>query len=495
MDAVTLRGIVKKYPRVVANDGIDLSVARGSIHALVGENGAGKSTLMKILYGMVRPDEGGIEINGKPISFSGPQDAIAAGIGMVHQHFMLVGPLTVYENIVLGAEPPRPGLAGALGVWDRAQAQIEVARLSRQYGVAVDPQAKVETLSVGEEQRVEILKVLYRGAKILILDEPTAVLTPQECDALFATLRALRDSGATIIFISHKLKEVLSLCDSVTVIRRGKTVGSAAVKDTSREELARLMIGELKKPEEAAAFVYSGKPSQALLLENVSVLGSRGQEALSQVSLSVAAGEIVGVAGVEGNGQRELAEVACALRSPSAGRVVIGGRAGYIPEDRHKAGLMLAAPAWENMIIGRHGEAEFSRPWALKRAAVAAHGRRLISDYDLRPPELEQPAEDFSGGNQQKIIVGRELSKIPALLVAAHPTRGVDLGAAQLISAKILAAKARGAGVLLISADLDEILALSDRIVVLFAGKLMGEVTGKQASVERLGLWMAGVAG
>ena len=492
--AVSLRGIVKRYARVVANDGVDLQVGRASIHALCGENGAGKSTLMKILYGMVRPDEGTLEVNGKPASFRGPQDAIAAGIGMVHQHFMLVGPLTVYENIALGCEPRATGLRGLSGIWDRARARAEVERISKAYGVTVDPDARVETLSVGQQQRVEILKVLYRGAKILILDEPTAVLTPQESAELFSTLRRLRQAGSTVIFISHKLKEVMSLCDAATVIRRGKTVGSRAIKDTSREELAQMMIGELKTGASASSFVFKGAESTALRLAGVCAAGLRGEKALNDVSFSVKAGEILGVAGVEGNGQRELAEVVCGLKVPTAGTVTTAGRVGYVPEDRHKAGLMLGEQAWENMLLGRHWEEAFSGPLALKRQAIAEYGRTLIADYDLRPPELAQKAGDFSGGNQQKIIVGREISKRPKVLVAAHPTRGVDLRASQLIHDRILQAKAQGTGVLLISADLDEILALSDRIVVLFAGKIMGEISAAQATVERLGLWMAGAA-
>ncbi len=487
--AALLRGIVKRYPRVIANNGVDLEVASGSIHALFVENGAGKSTLMKILYGMVRPDEGTLEIDGQAANFRGPQDAIKAGIGMVHQHFMLVKPLTVFENVVLGDEPGR----NALGVWDQGKARSEVARLSREYGIAVDPEAPVATLSVGEEQRVEILKVLYRGAKLLILDEPTAVLTPQECTELFKTLRGLKAAGSTIIFISHKLKEVMSLCDAATVMRRGKTVGTKNISETSQQELAKLMIGEVDlkgKP----SLPYKGSPREVLKLERVSARGARGETALKEVSLSLQAGEVLGVAGVEGNGQKELAEVVCGLNRPDSGKISLEGRIGYIPEDRHQAGLMLGAEAWENMLLGRHWEKEFSSPLRLHRDVILSYGRRLISDYDLRPPELEQEAGAFSGGNQQKIIVGRELAKDPKVLVAAHPTRGVDLGASALIHQKIIEAKSAGTGVLLISADLDEILTRSDRILVLFSGRVMGEVPRAKADIETLGLWMAGVA-
>ena len=491
--AVSLKGIVKRYPRVIANDGVELSVASGSIHALVGENGAGKSTLMKILYGMVRPDEGAIEINGKATAFSGPQAAIAAGVGMVHQHFMLVGPMTVYENVVLGSEPFGGSAESMIGAWDRVKARTDTERLSKEYGLAVHPDARVEDLSVGEQQRVEILKVLYRGARILILDEPTAVLTPQEADALFNTLRRLRDSGATILFISHKLKEVLKLCDAVTVLRRGKTVGSWPISQVSQQDIARRMIGDLEEGE-LKAEPYGGPAADALSLERVVVIGRRGEKALQDVSLQVRAGEVLGVAGVEGNGQRELAELVCGLLPAAAGRVMRPGRAAYVPEDRHQHGLLLAAEAWENMLLGRQNERQFSQPFRLNRPAIERHCRQIIADYDLRPPEMAQPASAFSGGNQQKIVVGREISKAPSLLVAAHPTRGVDLAASRLIHRKILETKARGAGVLLISSDLDELLSLSDRIVVLFAGRIAGECARGEATVEKLGLWMAGVS-
>jgi simple sugar transport system ATP-binding protein len=492
--AVRLSGIVKRYPRVVANDGVTLTVAPGTVHALLGENGAGKSTLMKILYGMVRPDEGLIEIGGKPAHFSGPPAAIAAGIGMVHQHFMLVPPLTVAENVALGAEPALAGAAGRLGVWDRARARSEVAQLSAEYGLKVDPDAKVSSLSVGEQQRVEIVKVLYRGARILILDEPTAVLTPQEADELFVTLRRLRGSGATIIFISHKLKEVMALCDEATVMRRGKTVGTRRIAETTQQELAQLMVGELDLSErDLSAYAFTGEAKPVLVLTKATVLGARGEAALKEATVTARAGEILGVAGVEGNGQRELAEAACGLRPLASGTLSAPARVGYVPEDRHKHGLLLASPAWENVLLGRQREKKFGTPWALDRGAARGLAAEIIKDYDVRPPEAEQAAGAFSGGNQQKLIVGREISKEPGLLVVAHPTRGVDLGAARLIHEKILKAKAAGAAVLLISADLDEILSLSDRIAVLCAGRVVGQCARAEATVEKLGLWMAGV--
>jgi simple sugar transport system ATP-binding protein len=493
-DAVRLTGIVKRYPRVVANDGVTLTVAAGSIHALLGENGAGKSTLMKILYGMVRPDEGVIEIGGEVLAFSGPQDAIAAGIGMVHQHFMLVPPLSVAENVALGSEPSAPGPKGLAGVWDVEKARADVARLSKEYGLKVDPAAIVENLSVGEQQRVEIVKILYRGAKILILDEPTAVLTPQEADELFVTLRRLRDAGATIVFISHKLKEVMALCDEATVMRRGKTVGAVKIKETSIDKLAALMVGDLDASErDASSYRYAGAPKAVLSLDRASALGPRGETALKDATLGINAGEVLGIAGVEGNGQRELAEVICGLRPLSAGSLKVDGRIGYVPEDRHRHGLLLPAPAWENTLLGRHREAAFGTALAVNREAAKRLTAEIIKDFDVRPPEADQPAGAFSGGNQQKLIVGREISKLPALLVVAHPTRGVDLGASRLIHEKILKAKAGGAAVLLISADLDEIMALSDRIAVLCAGKVVGQCSRADAKIEKLGLWMAGV--
>jgi simple sugar transport system ATP-binding protein len=492
--AVRLAGIVKRYPRVTANDGVTLTVAPGSIHALLGENGAGKSTLMKILYGMVRPDEGVIEINGDVRNFSGPQDAIAAGIGMVHQHFMLVPPLSVAENVALGSEPDAAGAASLIGVWDTAKARADVERLSKEYGLKVDPDAIVENLSVGEQQRVEIVKILYRGAKILILDEPTAVLTPQEADELFVTLRRLRDAGATIVFISHKLKEVMALCDEATVMRRGKTVGAVRIKETSIDKLAALMVGDLDASErDASAYRYGGAAKTVLALEAASALGPRGEVALKQATLNVMAGEVVGIAGVEGNGQRELAEVICGLRPLSSGTLNVKGKIGYVPEDRHRHGLLLQAPAWENTLLGRHREPAFGSAFAVNREAARALTAEIIKDFDVRPPEADQPAGAFSGGNQQKLIVGREISKLPALLVVAHPTRGVDLGASRLIHDKILKAKAAGAAVLLISADLDEIMALSDRIAVLCAGRVVGQCARADAKIEQLGLWMAGV--
>ena len=492
--AVRLSGIVKRYPRVTANDGVTLTVTPGSIHALLGENGAGKSTLMKILYGMVRPDEGSIEINGKPEKFSGPQDAIAAGIGMVHQHFMLVPPLSVAENVALGSEPSAAKAAGLIGVWDLEKARADVARLSKEYGLKVDPGAIVENLSVGEQQRVEIVKILYRGAKILILDEPTAVLTPQEADELFVTLRRLRDAGSTIVFISHKLKEVMALCDEATVMRRGKTVGAVKIKETSIDKLAALMVGDLDAAErDASAYRYGGTPRTILALERASALGPRGEVALKSVTLEIRAGEVLGIAGVEGNGQRELAEAACGLRELATGTRVVEGRIGYVPEDRHRHGLLLAAPAWENTLLGRHREPAFGTAFAVNQKAARALTAEILKDYDVRPPEAEQPAGAFSGGNQQKLIVGREISKRPALLVVSHPTRGVDLGASRLIHEKILQAKAEGTAVLLISADLDEVMALSDRIAVLCAGKVVGQCARADAKIETLGLWMAGV--
>jgi ABC-type uncharacterized transport system ATPase subunit len=336
--------------------------------------------------------------------------------------------------------------------------------------------------------------VLYRGAKILILDEPTAVLTPKEADELFVTLRRLRDAGATIVFISHKLKEVMALCDEATVMRRGKTVGAVRIKDTSIDKLAALMVGDLDVSErDASAYRYAGPAKTVLAMDRASALGERGETALKAATLEVRAGEVLGIAGVEGNGQRELAEAVCGLRELSSGTLRVDGRIGYVPEDRHRHGLLLQAPAWENTLLGRHREPAFGTAFAVDRQAARTLTAEIIKDFDVRPAEADQPAGAFSGGNQQKLIVGREISKLPALLVVAHPTRGVDLGASRLIHDKILKAKAAGAAVLLISADLDEVMALSDRIAVLCAGKVVGQCARKDAKIEQLGLWMAGV--
>ena len=486
-----MEGITKRFPGVVANDGVDLELQEGQIHALVGENGAGKSTLMRVLYGLYPPDAGRILVRGAPARIASPRDAIALGIGMVHQHFVLVDRFTVAENIVLGSE------GGA--VLDLDGAGERIRDLAESYGFYVNPDSLVEDLSVGEEQRVEILKALYRGVDLLILDEPTAVLTPSETDQLFQNLRKLRADGKTVVFISHKLDEVLKIADRITVLRRGKVVGETAPSETSKEELAEMMVGRpvlfrLEKPD-----VEIGEP--VLVLEGVHAGGRvRG------VDLQVRGGEIVGVAGVEGNGQRELAEALIGLRRPTGGRVLLDGQdvtglrvtemrsrgIAYVPEDRHDRGLVLEMTVWENSILGRQG----------KRGFVGALGRLLIGKikelaqrlmrlFDVRARSIAVEAATLSGGNQQKLILARELDETPRVLIAHQPTRGLDVGAIEFVWRKILEQKAAGAAVLLISAELDEVYELSDRIVTIYEGSITGEY-GPDASPAEVGMGMTG---
>ncbi|HEV7209040.1 MAG TPA: ABC transporter ATP-binding protein, partial [Mycobacteriales bacterium] len=478
---------------VVANDDVELTVARGAVHALVGENGAGKSTLMKILYGMQRPDEGSIEVDGRRVSFKGPADAIAAGLGMVHQHFMLADNLTVLENIVLGAEPRR------FGALDRGAARLKIAEISRAYGLTLDPDRRVEDLGVGERQRVEIAKVLYRGARILILDEPTAVLVPQEVDALFASLQDLRAQGLTVVFISHKLDEVLQVADAVTVLRRGRSVASVDPRETTARELARLMVGgELPSPARTERIAPT---ADALTVTGLTLHAAAGRTVLDDITLTVGRGEIVGIAGVEGNGQSELVEALIGLR-PAAGRVLLAGadistwstrrrRAagiGYVPEDRQRQGLLLGAPLWENRLLGHLGGLLLDRRRARRETAD------IVRTYDVRTPGVDTPAFALSGGNQQKLMIGRELAGGPVLLLAAHPTRGVDVGAQAAIWAQLRTAVAAGLGVLLISADLEELLGLSDRLLVMLRGKLVAAVDPRATDAQALGAAMTGAA-
>ncbi|MBI3548839.1 MAG: ABC transporter ATP-binding protein [Elusimicrobia bacterium] len=505
--AVQMTGIVKEFARCRANDGAGLSVAKGEVHALVGENGAGKSTLMKILYGLYTPDGGDIRVGGAPVRFAGPEDAIAAGVGMVHQHFMLVPTLTVAENVVLAREPS--SLGGL--VFDKARAEAEVEALSKKFGLALDPKALVGDLSVGEQQRLEILKVLYRGAEILILDEPTAVLTPQETKAFFQILSGLRAQGKTVILITHKLQEVLAISHTVTVMRLGKTVGSVATAKTSEAELAQMMVGRpvlfqvertLKDPAVIA------KSPAVLELRGVTVRSSRGHDALKDVSFTVRAGEIFGVAGVEGNGQTELIELLTGLRTPGAGTMTLVGKevdfaaasaadmfrrgVAHVPEDRHRRGLVLDYAVSENVVLGRHREPEFASTWTIDFSSVRAFAERMIKDYDIRPADPSAHAKALSGGNQQKVVVAREMSRGPKLLVASQPTRGVDVGAIELIHKKIIAARDAGAAVVLVSAELSEILSLSDTIGVLYRGAFSGILSVQRATEETIGVLMAG---
>ncbi|MBI5838197.1 MAG: ABC transporter ATP-binding protein [Candidatus Eisenbacteria bacterium] len=500
--AVELLDIHKSFSRVKANDGVRLSVERGEVHAIVGENGAGKSTLMKILYGLYAPDRGEIRVGGRPVRFRGPADARSHGLGMVHQHFMLVRNMDVADNVLLGREG-----TWALGGLRRGRASRELHELSQRYGLQVDPSARVEDLPVGVQQRVEILRVLAHGAEILIFDEPTAVLTPLEVAEFFRVLRRLREQGKTSLLITHKLDEVMAVSDRVTVMRSGRVVGSRATATTSPTELANLMVGRdvllgvERRP---------GAPEGAVLeVRDLEVRDARRLPAVRGVSFTVRAGEIVGFAGVEGNGQTELIEAITGLRAPDSGSVRLAGTditrapvrrryaAGlaHVPEDRHKHGLVLEMSVAENLLLGRQWEPEFSSRGLLRRAGIASMARARVRDFDVRPPDPEIPARDLSGGNQQKVVLARELTRAARLVLAAQPTRGVDIGATEFIHAQLLAARDEGRAVLLISADLQEVMRLADRILVLYRGRVAGEARAEEATEEQLGLWMLGGAG
>ena len=495
--AVELSGIEKRFPGVIANHDVNLRVRPGTIHAIVGENGAGKSTLMKTLYGMHQPDAGTIAVNGVEHHFKSPADAIAAGIGMVHQHFMLADNFTVLENIILGSEP------GTSPVIDFGEARRRLAEIGRSTGIRLDPNRLVGELGVGQRQRVEILKVLYRGAKILILDEPTAVLVPQEVDELFANLRLLVDQGATVIFISHKLDEVLRVSDDITVIRQGTTVAEVKPADVDRGELAELMVGaELPSPEGRESPIGS---TELLSVGDLTV-GAAGERPLVRdVSFTVHSAEIVGIAGVEGNGQFELCEAILGL-TPSSGWVKIRGTEathastrerrnlglGYIPFDRHREGLLLSSPLWESTLLGREHEARFRRGPFVHAANARADCREIVDDFDVKTPGEEVPAFALSGGNQQKLVVGRELTDDPKVLIAAHPTRGIDVGAQAAVWDDIRTARDEGLGMLLISADLEELIGLSDRILVMYDGAITAELDPAALTPEVLGSYMTG---
>ncbi|WP_405089093.1 ABC transporter ATP-binding protein [Microbispora sp. NBC_01389] len=502
--AVELTGITKRFPGVVANSDIHLRVARGHIHAIVGENGAGKSTLMKILYGMQRPDEGEIRVAGSPVSFHTPADAISASIGMVHQHFMLADNLTVLENVVLGSEPRRGGLA-----LDFAAARRKIKEISDAYGLGVRPDVPVEELGVGDRQRVEILKVLYRGARILILDEPTAVLVPHEVDELFDNLRGLVREGLTILFISHKLDEVLRVADAITVIRRGTTVATVDPEDVTSRKLAELMVGsELPSPETRESTVTDvvALSVRDLTVRDLTGRTGGGRPVVENVSFDIRKGEVLGIAGVEGNGQAELVEAIMGMRPCEVTALTLGGadishwstlrrRAGgigYIPEDRHRHGLLLESPLWENRILGHQTRRPNVRgPW-IDRAGARADTQRIVEEYDVRTPGIDVDAAALSGGNQQKLIVGREMSGDPVLLIASHPTRGVDIGAQAAIWDHLRTARAAGLAVLLISADLDELIGLSDTLKVILRGRIVADVDPANVTPEQLGSAMTG---
>ncbi|HEY8060036.1 MAG TPA: ABC transporter ATP-binding protein [Acidimicrobiales bacterium] len=496
--AVELEGIVKRFPGVVANDGVDLAVRRGAIHALVGENGAGKSTLMKILYGMQPPDEGIMKVNGHPTAFRSPKDAIAAGIGMVHQHFMLADQLTVLENIVLGSEPSRTGRI------DFAEARARIDELSAAYGLDIDPNQTVETLGVGERQRVEIIKVLFRGAQILILDEPTAVLVPQEIEELFANLRELKAQGETIVFISHKLDEVLSIADAITVLRAGRTVATVDPREVTAGHLAELMVGsELPTPETRESTVTA---EIGLDIDDVSVKGVGDRWLLEHIDFKVHRGEVVGVAGVEGNGQTELIDVILGLQPVASGAIRLGGEdlvavdtrarreagIGYIPEDRHRRGMLMGSPLWENVMLGHQTQAPYAKgPWIDRRGAKR-QTEEILAIYDVRSPSVDVAGYALSGGNQQKLIVGRELTAGAKVLLANHPTRGVDVGAQAAVWDHLRDARAAGLATLLVSADLEELIGLSDRLLVILRGRIVADLDPATVTPEALGSYMTG---
>ena len=499
--AVELKGITKRFPGVVANDDINLAVAEGEIHAICGENGAGKSTLMKILYGMQPPDSGTIKIRGENVELSSPVQAIDLGIGMVHQHFMLADQLTVLENVILGAEPMR-----SFGRIDFEAGREHLDEVGRAYGLDINADDLVETLEIGERQRVEIIKVLYRGAEILILDEPTAVLVPQEVDELFRNIRELKASGATILFIDHKLDEVLEIADTITVLRQGQTVGTVKPEQVTARDLAEMMIGsELPVPDAGASTVTE---DIALEIAGLRVAGESDRAVVEDVSLRVHRGEIVGIAGVEGNGQAELVNAIIGIIAPDAGTITMLGREithasvrhrremglGYVPQDRHRDGLLLAFTLWENTALGHQTEEPYSRgPW-LSLAGMRDRASRIKSDFDVRTPDIEVPAHALSGGNQQKLIVGREMVAAPAVLIANHPTRGIDVGAQAAVWDDIREARSDGLATLLVSADLDELIGLSDTIVVMLRGRLVARLDPNEMTPRDLGAYMTGAA-
>ena len=495
------RGITKRYPNgVLANDHVNLRVRKGEIHALVGENGAGKTTLMKALYGLEQPDSGQILLDGQPTTIPNPDAAIRHGIGMVHQHFMLIPSLTIAENIVLGREPTKRGVIA------QGDAVRITRELSEQYGLLVDPEARVDVIPVGERQRVEILKTLYRGAEILILDEPTAVLTPQETNDLFRAVRALVAQGKTVIFITHKLREVKEISDNVTIMRRGTVVGTVRTADVTREEIARMMVGRevLDRTRKKAA----ARGPLVLAAANLNYVTPDGKRALADVSLEAYAGEILGIAGVEGNGQTELIEVLAGLTLPAAGKIIVNGKeitgegargtreagVSHIPEDRLELGLAADASIEENLIVDRYYRAPFSRGGFLNVRAEAENARQAIVDFDVRTPDAKVTARSLSGGNMQKLVVARELSAHPNLLLAAQPTRGIDIGATELVHRQLIAARDAGTAVVLVSADLGEVMALSDRLAVMYNGEIVALFTDVPSlTEEELGYYMLGI--
>jgi len=493
------KDIVKQFPRVLANNDVNITLHKGEILSLLGENGAGKSTLMNVLYGLYTPTSGKILLNGQEVQFNSPKDAIDLGLGMVHQHFMLLDPFTVTENIILGSEP------GKAGTIDYKQARREVKEISEKYNLKIDPDAPIETLSVGLQQRVEILKALYRKAKILILDEPTAVLTPQEVDELFEVIRDLRSSGVSVIIITHKLEEVMAISDRVYILRGGEVVGERNTSDTDKTDLANLMVGrevvltvekEDKQPGE----------TPILTIEDLRVLNLKNFPAIDGITLDVKPGEIVGIAGVDGNGQTELAEALIGLLQVESGKIthlgddithmrtkeLIGRSISYVPSDRHRFGLILPMTIGENIMLGYHDRKPYVRGLQLNYKYINSHAEELVEAYDIRTPDVQNPAEKLSGGNQQKVILARELSREPTFLLVSQPTRGLDVGAIEYIHKQILAMRDRNVAILLISLELEEIFALSDRIEVLYEGKIVKEFDPKKTSHKEVGYYMTG---
>jgi simple sugar transport system ATP-binding protein len=495
-----LKGITKRFPGVVANDSVDFDLRRGEVHALLGENGAGKSTLMNVLYGLYQPDEGEMQVNGKPVSIRSPKDAIDLGIGMVHQHFMLIPVMTVAENIVLATEPTR---GGVLIDYDQAVARAE--QIARTFHFSINPRAKVENIGVGQQQRVEILKALYRGADILILDEPTAVLTPQETRELFGILRSLTREGMSVIFITHKLNEVLEIADRITVLRRGRMIETVPREGATQESLARSMVGRevlLRVDKDPA------QPGEELLdVVGLRVLDDRQLEAVKEVTFSVRAGEIVGIAGVDGNGQSELVDALTGLRKPTAGRILLGGKditgrgarasfeagEGHIPQDRQRRGLVLDFTLAENIALHDYRNPPDSKFGWLFPRHLTERARSLIKEFDVRGGGPQTHAVALSGGNQQKVVIAREVGRDPRVLVAAQPTRGLDVGAIEFVHKRLVAERDEGKAVLLVSLELDEILSLSDRILVVYEGRIVGEY-GPDVTDEELGIAMTGGA-
>ncbi|WP_342044324.1 ABC transporter ATP-binding protein [Bacillus sp. OTU530] len=495
---IEMNGITKIFPGIVANDNITLQVKKGEIHALLGENGAGKSTLMNVLFGLYQPEEGEIRVKGKPVKITSPNVANDLGIGMVHQHFMLVHNFTVTENIILGNEPTKGGKINI------ADAALEIKKLSEQYGLAVDPYAKIEDISVGMQQRVEILKTLYRGAEILIFDEPTAVLTPQEIHELIAIMKRLVHEGKSIVLITHKLKEIMEVSNRCTIIRKGKGIGTVTIAETNEDKLAELMVGRQVsfKTEKSDA-----KPSQDVLsIRNLTVHDTRGLPAVKGLDLTVRAGEVMGIAGIEGNGQSELIEVITGLRKVESGSITLSGKeitnwptrriteegVGHIPQDRHKHGLVLDFSIGDNMVLQTYYKPPFSKGGILNFNKVYEKAKMLIQQFDVRTPSEYTPARALSGGNQQKAIIAREVDRNPELLIAAQPTRGLDVGAIEFIHKKLIEQRDKGKAVLLISLELDEVINVSDRIAVIYEGQIVDIVDAKQTDEQELGLLMAG---